>query len=422
MSIYDETKLNVMKIFRYTFMLAVLSVCLFSMVSCEGLSGDGDEKYDGIALTKSNEAVRDQSNDFSLKLFGELAASGKDNVFVSPMGVVMLNLMLANGAEGETYNQIVGTMGMDRLTKDEINAYYKMMYKALSRADKKVSFSLANSLWMKQDFSFNGSYKNVLKNVYSAEAYTVDFTKSATLDQINRWSDTKTSGMVPKILDYVNSGTILMLANAIYFKGDWTHPFKKEATVSGTFTSLDGTKQNVMYMCRGTKDLTGYADEEVCVVRMPYGNGAFYMEAILPATDDFASFVKGLSKDKLVKWGNNTTEAIDLQFPKMDVGYDTGDALLTGALMNLGMTLPFSNAADFSGISKNPVNVDVVRQKAKITVDETGTVAAATGLTALRGALGHVSVITQMHFNHPFVYMIRESSTGAILFMGSKVE
>ena len=153
-------------------MLAVLSVCLFSMVSCEGLSGDGDEKYDGIALTKSNEAVRDQSNDFSLKLFGELAASGKDNVFVSPMGVVMLNLMLANGAEGETYNQIVGTMGMDRLTKDEINAYYKMMYKALSRADKKVSFSLANSLWMKQDFSFNGSYKNVLKNVYSAEAYT----------------------------------------------------------------------------------------------------------------------------------------------------------------------------------------------------------------------------------------------------------
>ncbi|MBQ5434571.1 MAG: serpin family protein [Bacteroidales bacterium] len=357
-----------------------------------------------------------------MKLFGELAASGKDNVFVSPMGVVMLNLMLANGAEGETYNQIVGTMGMDRLTKDEINAYYKMMYKALSRADKKVSFSLANSLWMKQDFSFNGSYKNVLKNVYSAEAYTVDFTKSATLDQINRWSDTKTSGMVPKILEYVNGATVMMLANAIYFKGDWTNPFKKEATVSGTFTSLDGTKQNVMYMCRGTKDLTGYADEEVCVVRMPYGNGAFYMEAILPATDDFASFVKGLSKDKLVKWGNNTTEAIDLQFPKMDVGYDTGDALLTGALMNLGMTLPFSNAADFSGISKNPVNVDVVRQKAKITVDETGTVAAATGLTALRGASGHVSVITQMHFNHPFVYMIRESSTGAILFMGSKVE
>ena len=411
-----------MKTFKQISLWAVLAVCLFGLVSCEGLSGEGGEKYDGIALTKSNEAVRDQSNDFSLKLFGELAASGQDNVFVSPMGVVMLNLMLANGAEGETYNQIVGTMGMDRLTKDEINAYYKMMYKALMRADKKVSFSLANSLWMKQDFSFKGSYKNVLKNVYSADSYTVDFTKSATLDQINRWSDSKTSGMVPKILDYVNGGTVMMLANAIYFKGDWTNPFKKEATVSGTFTSLDGTKQNVMYMCQGTKDLTGYADDEVCVVRMPYGNGAFYMEAILPASDDFVSFVKGLSKDKLVKWGNNTTEAIDLQFPKLDIGYDTGDGLLTGALVNLGMTLPFSNAADFSGISKNPVFVDVIRQKAKITVNETGTVAAATGLTALRGATFHEPVITQMYFNRPFIYMIRESSTGAILFMGSKVK
>lgn len=411
-----------MKRLRYIIILVVLTVGLFSLVSCEGLSGDGGEKYDGIALTKSNEAVRDQSNDFSLKLFGELAVSGRENVFVSPMGVVMLNLMLANGAEGETYNQIVGTMGMGRLTKDEINAYYKMMYKALSRADKKVSFSLANSLWMKQDFSFNGSYKNVLKNVYSADSYTVDFSKSTTLDQINRWSDSKTSGMVPKILDYVNSGTILMLANAIYFKGDWTYPFKKEATVSGSFSCLDGSKQNVMYMCQVNKDLTGYADDEVCVVRMPYGNGAFYMEAILPTTDDFVSFVKSLSKDKLIKWGDNTTEAIDLQFPKMDIDYDTGDGLLTGALMDLGMKLPFSNAADFSGISKSPVCVDVIRQKAKITVDETGTVAAATGLTALRVATFHEPVITQMYFNRPFIYMIRESSTGAILFMGSKVQ
>ena len=411
-----------MKRLRYIIILVVLTVGLFSLVSCEGLSGDGGEKYDGIALTKSNEAVRDQSNDFSLKLFGELAVSGRENVFVSPMGVVMLNLMLANGAEGETYNQIVGTMGMGRLTKDEINAYYKMMYKALSRADKKVSFSLANSLWMKQDFSFNGSYKNVLKNVYSADSYTVDFSKSTTLDPINRWSDSKTSGMVPKILDYVNSGTILMLANAIYFKGDWTYPFKKEATVSGSFSCLDGSKQNVMYMCQVNKDLTGYADDEVCVVRMPYGNGAFYMEAILPTTDDFVSFVKSLSKDKLIKWGDNTTEAIDLQFPKMDIDYDTGDGLLTGALMDLGMKLPFSNAADFSGISKSPVSVDVIRQKAKITVDETGTVAAANGLTALRGSTFHEPVITQMHFNRPFVYMIRESSTGAILFMGSKIK
>ena len=90
--------------------------------------------------------------------------------------------------------------------------------------------------------------------------------------------------------------------------------------------------------------------------------------------------------------------------------------------MDLGMKLPFSNAADFSGISKSPVCVDVIRQKAKITVDETGTVAAATGLTALRVATFHEPVITQMYFNRPFIYMIRESSTGAILFMGSKIK
>jgi serpin B len=406
---------------HFLLFLPLLAILLPGLSSCEGLSNDKDS-YDGIALTKSEEAVRDQSNDFSLKLVGQLTASGTDNVFVSPMGVVMLNLMLANGAEGETYNQIARTMGMDQLSKDEINAYYKMMYKALSRADKKVSYSLANSIWMKQALDIKSSYKNVLKSIYSAETYSVDFSKTATLDQINHWSNTKTFGMVPRILDHLNSGTVLMLANAIYFKGDWMIPFKKESNVSGTFNCLDGSKQSTTYMCQTTRELKGYVDEEVCVIRMPYGNGAFYMEAILPATNDFAGFVNSLNKERLVKWGNDNTEAIDLQFPKLDIGYDTGERLLTEVLMNLGMILPFSNAADFSGISTSPLYVDMMRQKAKILVDETGTTAAATGLTALRLASFEEPVITQMHFDHPFVYMIRESSTGAILFMGSKVK
>ena len=404
----------------YILNLTTLIVFLSVLFSCEGLRSD-EEEYGGIALTKSEEAVRDATNDFSLNLFGQLATAGQENLFFSPMGVTMLNCMLANGAQTETYREIVRTLGLEGRTADEVNAYYKSILKALSSADRKVSFSLANSLWTAQEFSAKSAYRNTLKKVYGADVYSVDFAKQATVDKINGWSNSKTNGLVPQIIDRINGSTQMMLLNALYFKGEWTDKFREEANQKGTFSCLDGTTSQAVYMNQLRKG--GYADEDVCVCRMPYGNGAFYMEAILPAVSaDFSVFVRSITQEKLVKWGIDNVEVTDLFFPKMDIRYDTGDGRLTAALQALGIKQAFSSAADFSGISDSPLYVDVMRQKSVISVDEGGTVAASNGLTALRGAPSiKEPVITTMHFNRPFVFLIRESSTGAILFMGTKV-
>ncbi len=402
--------------------LTVLLVILSVLFSCERLRSD-EIPYEGIVLTKSGEAVRDASNDFSLSLFSQIAESGTDNVFVSPLGVMMLNCMLANGANGDTYHEIVKTLCLSGLSKDEINNYYRTILNALIAADKKVSLSLANSLWTADGYSAKSQYKSVLKKVYGADVYSVDFSRNSAVDKINQWSNSKTAGMVPKVLDDVNSETVMMLANALYFQGEWTHKFKESQSATGTFSCLDGASSSVVYMHQATIEIKGYADDEVCVVRMPYGNGAFYMEAILPSSSDFSAFVRSLDKEKLGKWEQVNTEAIDLLFPKLDFTYDTGNYGLTQALHSMGMKLAFTKNADFSGISNSPVYVDQIRQKAAIIVDEGGTRAAASGITALRGSnMNREPVVTQMHFNTPFVYFIRESSTGAILFVGSKVK
>ena len=397
---------------------ACLLFFMVSFVACEGLSS-GEDSYGGIALTKSNESVRDATNGFSLDLFRQVA-DGSSNVFVSPMSLSMLNLMLANGAEGDTYREILQPMGLGTRSLGEINDYYQLMMRSLSRADKSISLSLSNSLWTAKGVSVKSPYKRSLVNVYDADLFSVDFSSQASVDKINQWSNRRTNGQVPKLLDKVDGQTSMMLVNALYFQGEWTHKFKEEASAQGSFESLDGTSTQAIYMHQITNMLNGYADEEVCVVRMPYGNGAFYMEAILPLTD-YGNFIQTIDMEKLAKWSKDNTEYIDLKFPRMDFEFDSGDRLLTGALQALGMHLPFSAAANFSGISDDPLSVSAICQKSRINVDEGGTIAAVSGLAKLRGAPNLDPNITEMHFNRPFIFLIRESSTGCILFMGAKV-
>lgn len=403
--------------------LTTLLVFLFCLISCEDISSDVGGPYAGIPLTKSQETVCSMTNDFSLKLFGRMV-DGSENVFISPMGVTMLNMMLANGASGETYNEIVNTLGFGTLSLNQINDYYQLMSQSLMRADKLVSLSLPNSMWIAKGHSVKTPFKQTIDKAYDADLYTVDFGKKSAVNKINEWCNTKTCGLIPKFVETVDGNTVLMLINALYFQGEWMTKFKVEADFQGDFNCIDGTKTPVTYMGMWSKSLLGYADEEVLDVRMRYGNGAFYMEAILPLTDDFLGFVNSLDMSKLVKWGQNTTQAIELHFPKMDLTFDSGISGMTEALKGLGIRRPFSPGADFSGITDDPVYVSSIQQKARILVDEEGTRAVAvTGEKLYSAGPDYWELVaTPMFFDRPFIFLIRESSTGSILFMGAKVK
>ena len=394
---------------------------LLMLPGCDQLGQtEGNDKFTPIVLTKSQQAVAAQGDAFALDFLKTTSKNFPEtNLFVSPMSVSMLCSMLANGAEGETYAEIVKAVGMDNFAIDKVNDCYTTLVSALLKADKTVSLSLANSIWAAQGLDVLSSFKKTMTSVYQADTYVVDFGAANTLNTINAWCSSKTAGLVPKMFEEIDPQVMMILINALYFKGNWTVQFAKDQTAKGPFTTIDGGTVSVDFMSAGSETYTGYRDNEVTVVRMPYGNGAFEMEAIMPSGKDFYAFLNGLTLDKLAAWDVNNCQKINLVFPKFKAEFDT-EKQLVPIMQRLGMQKAFTSAAEFGKMSKTPLYVSDMRQKAFVSVDEEGTEAAAVTVAEMRK--NAISDWTEMRFNRPFLYLIHEKSTGVILFAGVKVK
>lgn len=391
------------------------------LLGCEPLEeNEGNNEFQPIVLTKSQQAVAAKGDAFALDFLRACSqAFPGSNLFLSPMSASMLCSMLANGAEDETYAEIVKAIGMDNFTIDQVNDCYTTLVAALLKADRNVSLSLANSLWAAKELDLKSSFRKQMSRVYDAESYVVDFADDATLPRINGWCSDKTKGLIPKMFDEIDPQVQLILINALYFKGTWKVPFVKDLTTQATFYALSGQNTTADFMFAASGDaFTGYQDESVTVVRLPYGNGAFYLEAIMPADKDFMAFLAGLSSEKLARWDANNIQRFEVRFPKFKAAFDTEQQLIP-IMQSLGMKKAFSRAAEFGKISNTPLYVSNMRQKAFVSLDEEGTEAAAVTIAELRkNEAGSGPVLA---FNRPFVYLIREKSTGAILFAGTKL-
>ena len=408
---------------RYYLAGLMMVVLGFVAGSCEFLSqggGNDGKEAQTIVLTKSQQVVLDKGNDFGFKLLREtFVENGGGNVFLSPMGVTIVSSMLANGAVGETYDEIVAAIGMKGYSLDEINSCYSTMVSGLSKADPSVALSLANSIWVAKDLGLRKQFSSNMSKVFDAESFAVEFGPSKTLDQVNKWCSKKTSGLIPKMFDELDPRIRMLLINALYFKGDWAHAFLEANTREEDFQTISGQTVKMPIMALMAEVLDVYQDKTVSLVKMPYGNGAFYMEAILPS-GDFKAFLENLSLDKVNLWDASAASTkVTLRFPKFKAEFDT-DEMLVPVLSRLGMKRAFTYAADFSNMSDESLYVDKFRQKTYISVDEKGTEAAAVTVAEMRK--NGASMGTFVDFNRPFIYLIRESSTGAILFIGTKVK
>jgi len=401
-----------------------LSLMLCVMVVAGGCEGIETEELGmgakPIVLTKGQTEVLDKGNDFAFNLLRETdKEAGGGNLFLSPMGVTIVASMLANGAEGKTYDEIVEAIGLKGYSLEQVNGCYQTLVAALMKADSEVALSLANSIWVAQDLGLKKKFASNMEKTFDAESFSVDFGASGTLKQVNDWCSKKTSGLIPKMFDDLDPQVRMLLINALYFKGDWTHSFAESNTVEGNFQAISGSPLKVPFMYQKEK-LAVYRDDKVALVKMPYGNGAFLMEAIVPA-GDFKTFLAGLSMDQLQKWDKAAqSQEVELRFPKFKAEFDT-DEMLVPVLSRLGMRQAFSYAADFSNMSDEPLYVSKFRQKTYVSVDEKGTQAAAVTVAEMRkNSAGDGGMF--ISFDRPFVYLIREASTGAILFIGTKVK
>ena len=412
-----------LKAFFRNWVLPVMmaTVLVFLPVACEGLEQqEGNDEYEPIVLTKSQQEVAYQGDVFALDFIKTVAKSFPEtNFFVSPMSLSMLTSMLANGAEGETYAEIVKAIGMDKFTVDQVNDCYTTLVSALLKADKSVSLSLANSIWAAQGLNVLSSFKKQMTSVYQADTYVVDFAKPSTLTTINEWCSKKTQGLVPKMFEDIDPQVMMILINALYFKGNWSVQFDPELTKKGYFTTLSGSTVQMDFV-NATGDFAGACDDDAMYVRMPYGNGAFEMWAILPYGKDFYGYLDRISEHDLHRWKSATLrpQKIKLSFPKFKAEFDT-DKQLVPIMQKLGMNKAFTSSAEFGKMSDAGLYVSDMRQKAFVSIDEKGTEAAAVTVAEMRK---NASGVTTMAFDRPFLYLIREKSTGVILFAGVKVK
>jgi serpin B len=281
---------------------------------------------------------------------------------------------------------------------------------------------VANALWGQQGLPFRQEYLTDSQKHFGATLHPVDFRQTEQARQtINRWVEEQTKDRIKDLLPRgsLDALTGLVLTNAIYFKGQWVQPFHKELTKDEPFTTADGRKAPVPLMRRGDR-FRYFAGDGLQAVELPYVGDRVSMVVLLPAkADGLADLEKSLTPEKLAGWvGQLRPQPGDVLLPRFTA---TAEFELADTLEKLGMRLAFTRQADFSGIlSGEPLFISKVVHKAFVDVNEEGSeAAAATGVVMTRASapLNPPKPFT-FRADHPFLYLIRDTATGGVLFLG----
>ena len=412
---------------KKTLILALIAG-MTAAVSCGKEDPDIIPERKDIVLTRAEADVLEAGTDFSFDLFREVSSrNGYRNIFISPLSAHIATCMLANGAGGETYSQIVRTLGYEGFSIDDVNSAYKTLITGLREVDTSTKLEIANALWVDDKFPVSKTFADGMAKDYDAYVKNLDFSSRDAVKTINKWCSDKTDKMIPDFLKELDSGNILILMNALYFNGKWKQKFESSQTAEDKFSTLDSKTVRKEFM-HIEKEFS-YAETEDGKIRMcelPYGNGAFVMDVILPDKGvDFKDFINKMTGDgwkTMFTYSRNHKVRLSLPKFKMEAEYDLRDALVA-----MGMPLVYQKGmADLKKMCSNDswtLWVDRTIQKTVIEVDENGSKAAAVTAHVIKGDTSPgPEAIIDFNCDHPFMFMIRETTSGTILFMGTFTE
>jgi serpin B len=402
--------------------IAAAAALLLAGTSCQGIINDIDARlnpYKPLELsTKSAEFV-DKGDDFTFAFLDRINAGAKEDYIISPLSMQFLLGMLLDGARGDTAAEIAKVLGYGAGEVDAVNEYCLSMLKQLPELDKKTKLSIANAIFVDDGWPLLDSYTSMVGKYYRAEVANLDFSDSkGSLKKINGWSNKQTNGLVPKVLDSVDPDMLAYLLNALYFKSQWKEKFPKGSTAPETFTYENGSTGKATMM-KIDKDFSYDENDIYKIVRLPYGNGAFSMVALLPQPGhSVAEVTKALRKKDWKEILRSMVSCkVDLWLPKFETKYHIN---LNEILSAMGMPSAFDEEkADFKAMSQFALCLSFVQQDAVIKVDEEGTEAAAVSVGGMmKDAAVEPGQRVVFHADRPFIYLITESSTGAVLFAG----
>jgi serine protease inhibitor len=392
-----------------------LSVLCFSVIAC---SNPAEPGADMRPLSSLEKTVVDAAGDFGVDLFQEIVRQEppNTNLFISPLSVSYALGMTLNGAAGSTWDGIAQTLRLQGLSQEQINESYLSLMQLLTSMDPKVTFEIANSIWYRQGWTFRDVFLNSTRNYFDAEVTALDFSGPDALGIINGWVDDKTYGRIPEIIDQISPQTVMFLINALYFKGKWLYEFDPDDTRTETFTKSDGSTVSCQMMLQ-YGDLEYVSTSGFQSVNLPYGDGGFSMAVILPNHDNtVATLVADLDNVLAqVQIADFNPREMELGLPKFTLEYEL---TMNDVLKAMGMDIAFTNMADFTGMYEpGGLYISEVKHKTFVKVDEEGTEAAAVTSVEIR----EVSMPPMILVNRPFLFVIRETQSDGIIFIG-KVE
>jgi serine protease inhibitor len=397
-------------------MFKYIKFLLLSLL-CMGLTQCKKTSNPPRSLTPAEQSLVQSDNKFGLKLFREIINQEPNkNVFISPLSVSMALGMTYNGADGETKEAMERTLEISGLSLQEINESYKSLIELLIDLDPKVEVLIANSIWYRNDVTFEQAFLDICQEYFSAVVSGLDFSSPDALKIINTWVSEHTKGKIKEIVDEISRDSMMFLINAIYFKGTWTYKFDKNKTVDDLFKLPDGS-QKPCKMMKQEGDFQYFSNPNFQVIDLPYGDGYYRMTIFLPSENNIDSLIAQLTEENWKEWTSSFTEKSGtLLLPKFTLEYEL---LLNDVLKALGMEIAFSSSqADFTKMYKpGGIYISKVKHKTFIEVNEEGTEAAAATEVEIRRS-GPFS----MKCNRPFVFAMRENHSQTILFMGKIVE
>ncbi|HET6880865.1 MAG TPA: serpin family protein [Pirellulales bacterium] len=377
-----------------------------------------------IEITDDVLAVAAKSNAFACDLYAQLCQQN-GNLFYSPASISTALAMAYAGSAGKTHDQLAQVLHFE-LADDRLHAGFGTLGLILNSGNKNYRLQMANRLWGAKNYPFSPEFLSATRTHYGAGLTQLNFVQAETARQtINGWIEQQTNGKIRDLVPpgAVDADTRLVLTNAIYFKGAWQDEFWKNATQPAVFhrSKTDETKVPMMHR----SGHFGYGEtKDLQLLNLPYAGGDLSMIVLLPKPiDGLDHLERQLTAKNLGDWTAAAGERlVQVYLPKFKL---TSDFQLGPALRSLGMNLAFSREADFSRMSSvEGLLLSDVIHKAFVDVSEEGTeAAAATAVPPAPSAapVGEPEKPVVFRADHPFVFLIRDNRTQALLFLGRLV-
>ncbi|GBM96516.1 Serpin B4 [Araneus ventricosus] len=379
---------------------------------------DSDEGASSLNIAEAN-------NYLGLNLY-KLLSEEKANVFFSPFSLSAAFAMLFYGAEKETAEEMRNVLGykIANIKDKELKSSYQKLLDEVEKSPDSYTLTTANSVVSQSKFPVRKEYKSLLNDFFKAYLWEVDFAREIekSIQLINEWVSAKTQKMIPKLLEDLDSGTVMVLLNAVYFKGFWLNQFSKEKTTLEKF-NIRGEKKNYKKVeMMHIKERFPFSERESYkALQLPYKGGDISMLILLP---NLANGLKDLESSLSYNFLQNLKQSmwitkVNVAIPKFKIDYSKS---LIGAFQSLGVRKLFNSEAQLGGLSKiaGLCASDVIHQ-AVIEVNEEGSEAAAATAIPIAVRCLRPNITEEFIADHPFMFIIYNTKNNLIFFMG-KVE